>query len=83
MRIALVSTTTALATPSFPALGFLYLVLRVTVPNADLRKAMEGRWGALLSFTTWTLLPKLYQGSVASLILPFSVGNAVARREHC
>ena len=78
VRIALVSTTTALATPSFPALGFLYLVLRVTVPNADLRKAMEGRWGALLSFTTWTLLPKLYQGSVASLILPFSVGNAVA-----
>jgi hypothetical protein len=70
IRIALVSTTTALATPSFPALGFLYAVMRFTVPDANLRKAMEGRWGTLLSFTTWTLLPKLYHGTVASLILP-------------
>jgi len=77
VRIALVSTTTALATPTFPALGFLYLVLRVTVPDADLRKAMEGKWGTLMSFTTWTLLPTLYHGTVASLILPFALGNAV------
>lgn len=77
VRIALVSTTTALATPSFPALGFLYLVLRVTVPDANLRKVMEGRWGSLLSFTTWTLLPKLYHGAVASVILPCAVGNAI------
>ena len=77
VRIALVSTTTALATPSFPALGFLYAVLRITVPDANLRKVMEGRWGTLLSFTTWTLLPNLYHGSVASLILPCALGNAI------
>ncbi|KAL3776448.1 hypothetical protein ACHAWO_005922 [Cyclotella atomus] len=77
VRMALVSTTTALATPSFPALGFLYAVLRLTVPDADLRKAMEGRWGTLLSFTTWTVLPTLYHGSIASLILPCALSNAV------
>ncbi|KAL7471973.1 hypothetical protein ACHAXS_012290 [Conticribra weissflogii] len=77
IRIALVSTTTALATPSFPALGFLYLVLRITVPDAQLRKAMEGSWGTLFSFCTWTLLPKLYSGSVASLVLPCAIANGL------
>ena len=43
IRIAVVSSTTALATPSFPALGFLYLVLRVTIPDDNLRKVMEVR----------------------------------------
>lgn len=76
-RVALVSCTTALATPAFPALGFLYAVLRVTVPDANARKLMEGRWGTLLSFTTWTLLPNLYHGAVTSLILPCAVGNAL------
>lgn len=38
---------------------------------------MEGVWGTLLSFTTWTLLPTLYHGTVASLILPCAVGNAI------
>ena len=76
-RVALVSCTTALATPAFPALGFLYVVLRVTVPDANARKLMEGRWGTLLSFTTWTLLPNLYHGAVTSLILPCAVGNAL------
>jgi len=38
---------------------------------------MEGNWGTLLSFTTWTLLPQLYHGTVASLILPCAVGNAI------
>jgi hypothetical protein len=76
-RIALVSCTTALATPAFPALGFLYAVLRVTVPDANARKIMEGRWGTLLSFTTWTLLPNLYHGAVTSLILPCAVSNAL------
>ncbi|KAL7486671.1 hypothetical protein ACHAW6_012282, partial [Cyclotella cf. meneghiniana] len=77
VRIALVSTTTAIATPAFPAIGFLYAVLRFTVPDANLRQAMEGRWGTLLSFTTWTLLPTLYHGAVASLLLPCAIGNAV------
>ncbi|KAL3798569.1 hypothetical protein HJC23_011873 [Cyclotella cryptica] len=77
VRIALVSTTTAIATPSFPAVGFLYAILRFTVPDANLRKAMEGRWGTLLSFTTWTLLPSLYHGSIVSLLLPCAIGNAI------
>jgi len=76
-RIALVSGTTALATPAFPALGFLYAVLRITVPDANARKLMEGRWGTLLSFTTWTLLPNLYSGAVTSLILPCAISNAL------
>lgn len=76
IRIALVSTTTALATPSFPALGLLYAILRLTVSDADLRKVMEGRWGTLLSFTTWTVLPTLYHGSIATLILPCALSNA-------
>jgi hypothetical protein len=38
---------------------------------------MEGRWGTLLSFTTWTLLPNLYHGAVTSLILPCAVSNAL------
>ena len=76
-RIALVSGTTALATPAFPALGFLYAVLRVTVPDANARKLMEGRWGTLLSFTTWTVLPNLYHGAVTSLILPCAVSNSI------
>lgn len=76
-RIALVSCTTALATPAFPALGFLYAILRITVPDANARKLMEGRWGTLLSFTTWTLLPNLYSGAVTSLILPCAISNAL------
>lgn len=38
---------------------------------------MEGQWGTVLSFATWTLLPKLYHGTVASLILPCAMGNAI------
>lgn len=76
-RIALVSCTTALATPAFPALGFLYAILRITVPDTNARKLMEGRWGTLLSFTTWTLLPNLYSGAVTSLILPCAISNAL------
>ncbi|KAL7453157.1 hypothetical protein ACHAWC_004827 [Mediolabrus comicus] len=76
-RIALVSSATALATPAFPALGFLYAIIRVTVPDPNLRKVMEGRWGTVLSFTTWTLLPKLYHGAIASLIFPCAMGNAL------
>ena len=76
-RIALVSCTTALATPAFPALGFLYAILRITVPDANARKLMEGRWGSVLSFTTWTLLPNFYHGAVVSLILPCAVSNAL------
>ncbi|KAL7548867.1 hypothetical protein ACHAWF_012133 [Thalassiosira exigua] len=77
VRVALVSATTALATPSFPALGFLYLTIRVTVPDPNLRQMMVGKWGSLLSFTTWTLIPYLFHPSLASLILPCAVGNAV------
>jgi hypothetical protein len=77
VRVALVASTTALATPSFPALGFLYLVLRITTPDPNLRRVMEGRWGSVLSFTTWTLLPQMYGGTVASLILPCAIGNAI------
>ena len=76
-RIALVSSATALATPAFPALGFLYAIIRVTIPDPNLRKVMEGRWGTVLSFTTWTLLPKLYHGAIASLIFPCAIGNAL------
>ena len=77
IRIALVSSTTALATPSFPALGFLYALLRLTVSDATLRKSMESKWGTILSFTTWTILPTLYSGNVVSLLLPCALGNAL------
>ena len=77
MRVCLVSATTALATPAFPVLGFLYLTARITLPDAQLRRAMEGRWGGLVSFAAWTLLPNLYGGAAASLLLPFAIGNAV------
>ena len=77
IRIALVSSTTALATPSFPVLGFIYVIIRLAVRDVNIRKAMQGRWGALLSFTTWTMLPTLYHGSVASLLLPCAIGNAL------
>lgn len=55
----------------------MYVVGRVTLPDAQLRRAVEGRWGTILSFATWTMLPTLYGGTVASLILPFAVGNAI------
>ena len=54
MRVCLVSATTALATPAFPVLGFLYLTARIALPDAQLRRAMEGRWGGLVSFAAWT-----------------------------
>ena len=75
--MCLVSATTALATPAFPVLGFLYLTARIALPDAQLRRAMEGRWGGLASFAAWTLLPNLYGGAAASLLLPFALGNAV------
>ena len=77
MRVCLVSATTALATPAFPVLGFLYLTARIALPDAQLRRAMEGRWGGLVSFAAWTLLPNFYGGAAASLLLPFAMGNAV------
>jgi hypothetical protein len=66
-----------LATPAFPVLGFLYLTARLTLPDAQLRRTIEGRWGTILSFATWTLLPNLYGGTMASLILPCAIGNAI------
>ena len=76
VRVALVSSATALATPAFPALGFLYLVGRAAVRDADVRRSLEGRVGPVVSFACWTLVPALYGGPVASLILPCALGNA-------
>jgi len=76
VRIALVSSATALATPTFPALGFLYLVGRAAVRDDAVRRSLEGRTGAVVSFAAWTLVPTLYGGPVASLILPCAIGNA-------
>ena len=76
VRVALVSSATALATPAFPALGFLYVVGRAAVRDAAVRRSLEGRTGAVVSFAAWTLVPTLYGGPVASLILPCAIGNA-------
>ena len=76
VRVALVSSATALATPAFPALGFLYLVGRAAVRDDSVRRSLEGRVGPVVSFACWTLVPALYGGPVASLILPCALGNA-------
>lgn len=78
VRAALVSATTALATPALFPLGVLHLALRTTITDAELRQTSEARWGALLSFMTWTFLPSMHDGAAASLVLPVAVGNALS-----
>ena len=75
IRVALVSATTALATPVFPAIGFVNLFLRVVLPEAKLRATISTSIGSVLSFATWTLIPAFY--NVAPAILPCAVGNGV------
>jgi hypothetical protein len=75
VRVALVSATTALATPVFPAIGFVNLFLRVVLPEPHLRATISTSIGTVLSFATWTLVPAFY--SVAPVILPCAIGNGL------
>jgi hypothetical protein len=76
IRVALVSVTTALCTPAFPAIGLFNLCLRVVVPEPRLRAATAGAWGTLLTYCAGTMTPALYQ--LAPVLLPFAVGNGIA-----
>lgn len=76
IRTALVSSTVALGTPAFPAIGLVNLVLRIVLPEAHLRAAMSGAWGTLFTYAAFTLTPELYTWAPA--LLPFAIGNGVA-----
>ena len=75
VQIALVGATTAIATPVFPAIGFVNLFLRVTLPDAQSRATLSTTLGSVLSFATWTLVPAFYQ--FAPIILPCAIGNGI------
>jgi hypothetical protein len=75
VRVALASATTALATPIFPAIGFVNLFLRVVLPDPHLRATVSTSIGTVLSFATWTLVPTLY--NVAPILLPCAIGNGI------
>ncbi|CAB9526383.1 succinylglutamate desuccinylase aspartoacylase [Seminavis robusta] len=79
VRTALVATTTAIATPAFPVIGFLNIGLRYFVWDSQTRYAvlgattLVGAVGTLLSFAANDLLPLAY--SYGQLFLPFAVVN--------
>ena len=75
VRIALVSATTAVATPAFPAIGFVNLVLRLALSNTETRSLLSASIGSVLSFATWTLVPAFY--NLAPVILPCAIGNGL------
>ena len=76
LRIALVSSSTALCTPCFPAIGLVNLFLRTSIgrPLGNSLKWSNGI-GCVVSFATWTLIPYNYQ--IAPLLLPFAIGNGL------
>lgn len=76
MRIALVSSSTALCTPIFPAIGFLNVVLRAAIRDTNFRYKLSGIGGSILSFAFYTIVPYSYQ--YAPLLLPCAIGNGAA-----
>lgn len=75
VRVALVSTSTALCTPIFPAIGFINAVLRVMVSDSNLRNKLNGSIGTIVNIAFYYVLPYSYQYS--SLLLPFAISNGI------
>mmetsp|Transcript_9359 Transcript_9359/g.13932 ORF Transcript_9359/g.13932 Transcript_9359/m.13932 type:complete len:602 (-) Transcript_9359:52-1857(-) len=75
VRAALVSTSTALCTPVFPAIGFVNFCLRVALPNEKLRMKLSASIGSIISFACWTIVPFTY--SITPLLLPFALSNGL------
>jgi hypothetical protein len=79
VRSALVASTTAIATPAFPVVGFVNFGLRFFVIDRQMRQVVFGPvtiFSATLSLLTMAvndLLPYAY--SFAGLFLPFAVVN--------
>lgn len=75
VRIALVSTSTAICTPVFPAIGFVNAALRIMMPDPQLRQKISASSGAILNIAFWYILPFSYD--VAPILLPFAIGNGI------
>jgi len=75
VRLALVSSVTAICTPSFPAIGFVNLSLRLFLTDPSLRAKFSAWIGSIFSIAFYTILPYSYE--YAPLILPFAIGNGV------
>ncbi len=75
VRIALVSTSTALCTPLFPAIGFINTCLRVIIPDPNLRYKLSGSIGTIANIAFYYIVPYSYQYS--PMLLPFAIGNGI------
>eukprot|EP00586_Coscinodiscus_wailesii_P013978 CAMPEP_0172501990 /NCGR_PEP_ID=MMETSP1066-20121228/155578_1 /TAXON_ID=671091 /ORGANISM="Coscinodiscus wailesii, Strain CCMP2513" /LENGTH=516 /DNA_ID=CAMNT_0013277085 /DNA_START=71 /DNA_END=1618 /DNA_ORIENTATION=+ len=75
VRVALVSSATALATPVFPAIGLVNAFLRIVLPEPTLRATFSGFLGTVTSFAFWTVIPNSY--GVGPLLVPFAMGNGL------
>jgi len=76
IRVALVSASTALCTPVFPAIGFVNVVLRAAIRDPNIRYQLSGSMGSILSIAFYTILPYSYQ--YAPLLVPCAIGNGIA-----
>jgi hypothetical protein len=76
IRVALVSSSTALCTPIFPAIGFINVVIRSAIRDKTIRAQLSGSIGSVLSIAFYTIVPYSYQ--YAPLILPCAIGNGIA-----
>lgn len=75
VRVALVSTSTAICTPVFPAIGFVNAALRIMMPDPQLRQKISASAGTILNVAFWYILPFSYD--VAPILLPFAIGNGI------
>ena len=75
VRVALVSTSTAICTPVFPAIGFVNAALRIMMPDPQLRQKISASAGTILNIAFWYILPFSYD--VAPILLPFAIGNGI------
>jgi hypothetical protein len=91
VRVALVSCTTALSTPVFPAIGFVHLCLRILGRHASTNAAQQQgqygyqwRWrypitaysfGTICNVAFYYVLPISYE--LSPILLPCAIGNGL------
>jgi hypothetical protein len=75
IRSLLVSTSTALCTPIFPAIGFINLCLRIIIPDPNLRYKFNASLGTICNIAFYYVLP--FGIEFSPLLLPCAISNGI------
>lgn len=75
IRTLLVSSSTALCTPIFPAIGFINLCARFAIPDPNLRAKFNASLGTIFNIAFYYILP--FGMEYSPLLLPCAIGNGI------